>query len=68
MLVLLRVMRASMLKGQAADLEDATPSVERCPACDGRRADMKVAFYSPVDPEQQRSKLVRSLTPNVNLS
>ncbi len=27
---------ASMLEGQAADVEDATPSVERCPACDGR--------------------------------
>lgn len=27
---------ASMLEGQAADIEDATPSVERCPACDGR--------------------------------
>ena len=27
---------ASMLESQAADVEDATPSVERCPACDGR--------------------------------
>jgi len=27
---------ASMLEGQAADVEDARPSVERCPACDGR--------------------------------
>lgn len=27
---------ASMLESQAADVEDATQSFERCPACDGR--------------------------------
>ncbi len=27
---------ASMLEGQAADVEDARPSFQRCPACDGR--------------------------------
>jgi hypothetical protein len=27
---------ANMLEGQAADVEGATPSFERCPACDGR--------------------------------
>lgn len=26
-----------MLEGQAVDVEQATPTVERCPACDGRR-------------------------------
>lgn len=27
---------ASMLERQATDVEDAKPSFERCPACDGR--------------------------------